>query len=387
MSMHGRDVAIVGIGYSGVFRGPSPSIEALTLEACRAALADAGLKAAEIDAIFEYQYAGDSPTTLWVQRALGAGDMAAYGDIMGTGPSGLATALNAVMAVAAGACETALAFRAIEQNAANNGAAKAGPAYTPGASLFQDELTMPYGCFSIMPTVGMRMARRAALFGGSPEDYGLVALNARRWAAMNPRAAQKAPLTMDDYLSAKVLCDPLRLLDCDLPVSGACAVIVTTAERARDLVHPAVLVDAHAMGTGDGEWVFSSRFLEGGQARCAERLWARSDLQPKDMHLAGLYDGFTYVTLTWLEALGFCGPGEAGAWLDGGRTIGPGGRLPVNTAGGQLAEGRLHGLSFLAEAALQLRGGAGERQVEDARNAVVGVSFGPQVGGMILRRG
>ena len=386
MSMPGRPVAIVGIGYSGVYRGPSPAIETLTLDACRAAVSDAGLKAADVDAIFEYQYAGDSPTSLWVQHALGVGDMAAYGDIMGTGPSGLSAALSAVMAVASGACETALAFRSIAQGAANNGSAAAAPAYTPGASLFHDDLTAPYGCFGIIPTIGMRMIRRAALFGGAPEDYGHIALNARRWAAMNPRAAQKTPLTMQDYVAAKMLCDPLRLLDCDLPVSGTCAVVATTAERARDLKHPAVLVDAHAMASGDGDWTFSSKFLEGGLARCAERLWARSAFGPGDMHLAGLYDGFTYVTLSWIEALGFCAPGGAGPWLDEGRTIGPGGRLPVNTSGGQLAEGRLHGLSFLAEAVLQLRGAAGARQVHAARNAVLGISFGPQVGGMVLTR-
>ena len=386
MSMPGRPVAVVGIGYSGVYRDAgSPDTAVLSLQACRAALTDAGLRAAEVDGVFEYQYAGESPTSLWMQHALGARDLGGYCDIMGTGASGLSGALVATAAVASGTCDTALAFRSMDKQTANTGSSSQALSIAYG-SPFHEELSAPYGLFGVIPTVGMRMSRRAKLLGGAAEDYGLVALNARRWAALNPRAAQKTPLTMDDYLAAKVLCDPVRILDCDLPVSGSCAVILTTLERARDLRQPPVVIHAHAMGTGDGDWLYSSHFLEGGLKSCAERLWARSELKAKDMDLAQLYDGFTYVTLSWIEALGFCGPGEAGAWMDGGRKVGPGGRLPMNTTGGQLAEGRLHGLSFLAEAVLQLRGGAGDRQVPGAAHAVVGASFGPQVGGMVLAR-
>jgi acetyl-CoA acetyltransferase len=386
VSARGRPVAIAGIGYSGVYRGPSPSVEALTTDACRAAIGDAGLSPSDIDGIFEYQIGHESPKCHYVQRALRTGDLAAYADIMGTGASGLAAALAAVDAVASGACETALAFRGMEQQAGNTGSAVGDAAIQVGGTPMHDELVAPFGMFGIIPAMALRMARRKFEYGGRPEDYGHIALNARRWAALNPRAVQRQALTMEEYLGAKMLCDPLRLLDCDYPVSGACAVIITTAERARDLPHRVVGVAAHAQATGDGDWIFGEDFLYGGAPRCAERLWARSGLGPADIELAQLYDGFTYMTLTWLEALGFCKFGEAGGWLDEGRMIGPGGRLPLNTTGGQLAEGRLHGLSFLAEAVLQLRGEAAARQAGNPRSAVVAVSSGPQCGGMILLR-
>jgi acetyl-CoA acetyltransferase len=384
MSGRGRPVAIAGIGYSSVHRGPAPSVEALTTDACLAAIGDAGLRAQDIDGIFEYQIGHESPKCHYIQRVLRTGDLAAYADIMGTGASGLAAALAAVDAVASGACETALAFRGMGQQAGNTGSATGDPVAQAGGSPLHDELVAPFGMFGIIPAMAMRMARRQFEYGGRPEDYGHIALNARRWAALNPRAVQQKALTMAEYLDAKMLCDPLRLLDCDYPVNGACAVIVTTAERARDLPHRPVRVAGHAQATGGGDWVFGDDFLYGGAPRCAERLWARSGLGPADIDLAQLYDGFTYMTLTWIEALGFCKFGEAGAWLDEGRMIGPGGRLPLNTTGGQLAEGRLHGLSFLAEAVLQLRGGAGPRQAGTPRSAVVAVSSGPQCGGMIL---
>jgi acetyl-CoA acetyltransferase len=386
MSASGRAVAIVGIGYSTVHRGPSPTVEVLTTDACTAAIADAGLAPSHIDGMFEYQISHESPKCHYMQRALRTGDLAAYADIMGTGASGLAGALAAVDAVAAGACETALAFRGMQQQAGNTGSASGDPVPQAGSSPMHDELAAPFGMFGIIPGIALRMQRRTFEYGGRPEDYGHIAINARRWAALNERAIQRAPLTMEAYLASRMLCDPLRLLDCDYPVSGACAVIITTLERAHSLRNAAVEIAAHAQATGGGDWVHGTDLLYGGAPRCAERLWQRSGLTPADMDVAQLYDGFTYITLAWLEALGFCGFGEAGDWLDDGRMIGPGGGLPLNTTGGQLAEGRLHGLSGLAEAVCQLRGDAGPRQVPHARHAVVAVSAGPQCGGMILCR-
>lgn len=386
MNKKGREIAIVGVGYSNVYRGTSPSVESLTTTACLAAIEDAGLVANDVDGIFEYQIGNESPKALYVQKILGCGDLAAYADIMGSGPSGLAGVLAAIDSVASGACEVALAYRSIEQSAGNTGSANGAPVMMAGSSPLHDEMVAPFGMFGVIPSIAMRMKRRQAVYGGSPEDYGLIALNARVWASKNERAVQRTLLTMEDYLQSKLLCDPLRLLDCDYPVSGSCAVIVTTLERARDLRHKPAVVLSHACGTGSGDWLHGNDFLYGGKIRCAERLWERSGLTPNDIDVAELYDGFTYVTLTWLEALGFCPLGEAGRWLDGGRTIGPGGKLPLNTNGGQLAEGRLHGVSFLAEAVQQLRGLCADRQVIGAQTAVVATSTGPQCGAMIITR-
>jgi acetyl-CoA acetyltransferase len=237
-----------------------------------------------------------------------------------------------------------------------------------------------------MMAIAMKIRRRIEQYGGSKEDYGQIALNARRWAKDNPRAIFRDPLTMDDYLASRQIAEPLQLLDCDYPVNGAVALVLTTAERARDLAKQPVLIDSFAYGTGaNPDWVFTDEFIYGGTIEAGKRLWSRTALKPQDVDVAELYDGFTHITISWLEALGFCGLGEFGDWVDGGKRIGPGGDLPLNTHGGQLTEGRLHGLAFVTEAVLQLRGECGVRQAPNARVAVIANAHGPQAGAMLLR--
>jgi acetyl-CoA acetyltransferase len=379
-----RPVAIAGVGYSPIARGGQHDPRRLTLTACRAAIADAGLTVTDVDAIIEYQFGarGDSPVAISAQRLLGIRNLTVFNDLMGTGPSGLAGAMDATMAVASGACETALVYRCITRAAGHTGALAPEPVRAEGALQF----TAPYGLGGgIIHTMGMRKQRRIAELGGSNEDYGRIALNARTWAAGNDRAVLREPVTMDDYLSSRPVADPLVLLDCDYPVNGACAAIITTAERAADLPQPVVVVDAMAYGTGaNPDWIYAEDFLFGGTRPCADRLWSTSSVRPDDVDVAELYDGFTHIAISWVEALGFCGIGEFGDWVDEGRRIGPGGSLPLNTHGGQLTEGRLHGLGFLTEAVLQLRGHCGVRQVEGARVAVVANAHGPQCGAMVL---
>ena len=224
-----------------------------------------------------------------------------------------------------------------------------------------------------------------AEYGRPEDDFGRIAINARQWAALNPRAVLRDKLTMDDYLSARMVAEPLRVLDCDYPINGAVATVITTAERAADLRQPPVLVDAMAYGTGkSADWIFDTDFLYGGTVDCANRVWRRSSVTVADVDVAQVYDGFTPVTVAWLEALGVCGRGEFGDWVGDGSRLGPGGDFPLNTAGGQLAEGRLHGISFLNEAVLQLRGQCADRQVPDAQVAVVTSGVYPQCGAMVL---
>jgi acetyl-CoA acetyltransferase len=379
--MEGRQVAIVGVGQSPVYRGEDQRSERLAVTAGKAALDDAGLRGADIDGIFQYNFGWDSPDCFYVQQALGIPDLAAYADIGPMGPSGLGGALAAIMAVASGACESALVYRAITQSAGHNGSARS-MGDMPGTAY---QFVIPYGYFPIIPAIGMMMRRRLETLGGSIEDYGHIAINSRRWAALNEHAVLRDPITMDDYMASRVLAEPLRLFDCDYPVSGANAVIVTTLERARDMRHKPVVVDAFAYATGPRpDWIQAEDFTFGATRRCGERLWARSSLTPQDVDVAELYDGFTHITISWLEALGFCGLGEAGGFIDGGKTIGPGGKLPLNTHGGQLAAGRLHGLGLLAEAVRQLRGECGERQVPNAQVAAVSNGHGPQCGAVVL---
>ena len=378
----GRQVAVVGVGYSPISRDGEASVDHLAVTACRNALDDAGLQGRDIDGIFEYAFGWDSPDCHYMQRALGVPDLAAYIDVMAMGPSGLAGALAGIMAVASGACETAVVYRAISRSAGHTGSSRV-TSPPPGGSY---EFTMPYGHFPIIPTIALMMRRRMAELGSSLEEYGTIAINARRWASMNERALLREPITMEDYLSSRILAEPLHLLDCDYPVGGACAVVITTGERARDRPKKPAYVDAMAYATGSAaDWIQEEDFIFGATRRCAERLWGRASVTAPDVDVMELYDGFTHITISWIEALGFCGIGEAGEFLDGGRRIGPGGDLPLNTHGGQLTEGRLHGLAHLTEAVLQLRGECGERQVPNARVAVVTNGHGPQCGAILLR--
>jgi acetyl-CoA acetyltransferase len=383
----GRGVAVAGVGFADVVRHGAPDIRILTRTACMDALDDAGLRREAIDGIFEYSFgavAGDSPIAIGAQRLLGLRNLTAFNDIMGTGPSGLASAMDAAMAIASGACETALVYRTITQSAGHSGALREGPPVAAGPMQY----AAPYGYGGgIILAMAMKKQRRLAELGGSIEDYGWIAVNAREWASRNPRAVFRDPITMDDYLGSRMVADPLLLFDCDYPVTASCAAILTTEERARDLAKPVVSVDALAYGTGSRpDWLYADDFVFGGTIPCSEELWRRSSYSVHDVDVAQLYDGFTHITISWLEALGFCGYGEFHDWVDAGRTIGPGGSSPLNTYGGQLAAGRMHGLAFLNEAVLQLRGECSARQVADARVAVVANAHGPQCGAMVLAR-
>jgi acetyl-CoA acetyltransferase len=383
MSRLARKVAVVGVGYSRLSRGDSPDPRALTLQSCRAALSDAGLTASDVDGIFEYLHAeAETPRTSWVQRVLGVENLNAYADLNATGPSGLGPPLAAAMAVASGVCDVALAYRTLPQREGNNGGLVALPEVLTGSAQFSGV----YGHVpAILGTYALKKRRRLHEFGVSAEEYGHIALTARRWAVLNERALLREQLTMDDYLSARVIVDPLLLLDCDYPVNGSCAVIIAAADRAADLRSRPVYVDAVSWGTGRGaDFVFGDDFLYGGSIACAGNLWRSSRFTTGDLDLLGIYDGFTHLPISWIEALGICGIGEFGDWVDKGRTIGPGGSLPLNTSGGMLAEGRIQGIGHVAEVTMQLRGACGVRQVPAAQVGVVVGGGSNDCGGMIL---
>ena len=219
------------------------------------------------------------------------------------------------------------------------------------------------------------------------EMLGLIAVNGRRNAALNPAAIYRDPMTMDDYLSARPITSPFGLYDCDVPCDGSIAVIVSAASTADDLPHPAVRIEA--VGTQILErvsWDQDTLTHEPQVIGQAAHLWTRTSMRPSEVDLALVYDGFTFNAISWIEGLGFCGFGEAYDWLDGGRRIALDGELPVNPHGGQLSEGRTHGFGFLYEAVLQLRHDAGARQVADAKTAVVTSGGGTPSGVLLLQR-
>ena len=187
-------------------------------------------------------------------------------------------------------------------------------------------------------------------FGTKSEHLGAIALTAREHAAFNPKAIYREPMTMEDYLDARMVSDPFGLYDCDVPVDGSTAVVVSSADAARDLPHRAVRFNA--VGTAIRArplWDQWEDITTMAARDAAAHMWSRTDLKPADVDTAQLYDGFSFLTLAWLEALGFCGRGESGPFVEGGAHR-LGGALPLNTWGGQLSGGRLHGFGFVAEA-------------------------------------
>jgi len=204
--------------------------------------------------------------------------------------------------------------------------------------------------------------------------------------ARNPKAVLQGDLTMDDYLSSKMISDPLCLFDCDIAVDGVTALIVSKAEHAADMPNQPIHFEAvgSALG-GRASWDQWEDMTQTAAASAGAHMWSRTDLKPSDVDVANLYDGFTVLTLFWLEGLGFCAKGEGGPFVEGGSRIALDGELPLATSGGQLSAGRLHGFGHLYEACLQLRGQADERQVADAKVAAVSAGAGPLASCLLLR--
>jgi acetyl-CoA acetyltransferase len=251
------------------------------------------------------------------------------------------------------------------------------------------EWMMPPGGVSAVHWLALVAQRHFDEFGTTREQLGAVALNARLNAGVNPKAIYRDPMTMDDYLAARMISTPLCLFDCDIPADGSTAFVVSHVETVADAPKPAVHV--HAVGTASrhrNSWEQWPDPTLTASHDAAAHLWERADLTPADVDVAELYDGFSILSLLWLEALGFCGRGESGAFVEGGKRIARDGELPLNTHGGQLSAGRLHGFGFLHEACVQLRGEGGERQVPGGPEvAVVGNGGGPIGGAMLVTAG
>jgi acetyl-CoA acetyltransferase len=368
----------------------------LAVDACLAAVSDAGLTLADIDGLSTYPGSGGmgmsegGPSA--IEEALRIQPTWINGGLDLPGPGG--SVIAAAMAVAAGLCRHVLCFRTVwestfatlaAQRAAQQGSAGGGGSERVSGPM--REWTAPFGAMSAANWIGMNANQYLHRYGAPREMLGFIALNARANAARNPAAIYREPMTMDDYLSARPITTPFGLYDCDVPCDASIAVIVSDAAVAADLPHPAVRIEA--VGTQILErvsWDQGTVTHEPQVIGQAAHLWTRTEMQPSDVDLALVYDGFTFNAISWIEALGFCGFGEAHDWLDSGRRIALGGELPVNPHGGQLSEGRTHGFGFLYEAVQQLRHDAGERQVRDARTAVVTSGGGVPSGVLLLQR-
>ena len=236
--------------------------------------------------------------------------------------------------------------------------------------------------------IAMNASNHFHRYGTTRDALAAIAVNARRNAGLNPDAVYRDPMTVDDYYGARMITSPFGLYDCDVPCDGSIAVVVSAREVSHDLRHPPVLVDSVGTQIIDRvSWDQGTLSHEPQTIGPAAHLWSRSSLRPEDVDVAELYDGFTFNCLSWIEALGFCGIGEAGDFLADPTRIALGGQLPLNTFGGQLSAGRTHGYGFIHEAVVQLRGEAGDRQVEGAEVAVVSTGGGTPGGCFLFTSG
>jgi acetyl-CoA acetyltransferase/uncharacterized OB-fold protein len=380
-----------GIGRSALGRRLMVDPLSLAVDACLAAVADAGLSLDDIDGLSTYPgQAGVGMSeggVIAVEEALrlrptwfnGGGEL--------PGPGGAVVA--AMQAVANGLCRHVLVFRTVwEATFARLGIGAGATGFAGGrVSGPLQEWRAPFGAMSASNWIGMNANQYFHRYGATRELLGWIALNGRANAALNPAAIYRDPMTMDDYMSARPITSPFGLYDCDVPCDGSIAVVVSAVDTAADLPHPAVGIEA--VGTQIIErasWDQDTVTHEPQVLGQSAHLWTRTDLRPADVDLALVYDGFTFNAISWLEGLGFCGIGEARDWLDGGKRIALDGDLPVNPHGGQLSEGRTHGFGFLYEAVTQLRGDAGDRQVRDAETAVVTSGGGTPSGVLLLTR-
>ncbi|MGM7645413.1 thiolase C-terminal domain-containing protein [Nocardia sp. JW2] len=364
-------VAITGIGMSDIGRRLMVSPLALTIQACERAVADAGLTMADIDGLSTYPGAGNvggfgEGGVTALEAALGLRPTWYNGGFETFGPGG--SVIAAMLAVAGGLARHVLCFRTVWE-ATYNELLRAGKISVGGGRT--TSWMTPFGATSAAHTLAQNAQRHFHRYGTTKEALGWIALNQRANAALNPTAVYRDPLTMEQYLEARPVTIPFGLYDCDVPCDGSVAVLVSAHETARDLASRPVRVDAVGTQILERiEWDQSTLTHEPQVLGQAAHLWSRTSLRPGDVDVAELYDGFTFNCLSWIEALGFCGIGEAGDFLAGGKNIARDGVLPLNTHGGQLSHGRTHGMGLLHEAVSQLRGEAGARQVPGARVAV-----------------
>ncbi|QUD90371.1 thiolase C-terminal domain-containing protein [Phenylobacterium montanum] len=369
----GRDkCAVAGIGQTAFSRNSGRSVLSLATEASLKALAEAGLSVEDVDGIVR---CGDDVVTPYtLAAALGASNLAYWAD---TGPGGVAPCMMmglAMGAILSGQAKTVIAFRSLNgrsETRLGSGGKRAGHQEAGGGGTY-DEYYVPYGLMTAGQTFALMTRRHMLEYGTTPAQLGAVAMTCREHANATPHAIMHdKAMSLDDYLASRMISTPLRLFDFCLESDGACAVVITSAERAKDLKKPPVLIRAVAGGEPQDHragmmFPVTTRhdMTELGGRKGGEVLWKRAGVGPQDMDIAQIYDCFTISVLLQLEAYGFCGKGEAGPFVESG-AIRRGGSLPINTGGGHMSEAYVHGMNHIVQAVRQLRGEA-DMQIEGA---------------------
>jgi acetyl-CoA acetyltransferase len=384
-----RRAAISGVGLAMAGRRSERSPLNLTLDAIVEALADSGLKDSDIDGLSSWPGVsvtpGMAPVSLReVKEALGL--KLNWFAASPEGPGQLSAVMNAAMAVASGQARHVLCFRTLSQYSAQVRARSRSEAGGDAARV--DGLMSwirPFNGLSAAHPLALIARRHMHEYGTTRQQLGAIAVNGRRNARLNPRALYREPLTLEDYLSSRMITEPLCLYDCDAPIDGSTAIIVSSLEAARDLRKPPLRVEAMSGALhGRNSWDQFEDLTGMAATDAGRHLWERTDLKPADVDVANLYDGFSILTLIWLESLGFCAKGDSGGFVEGGSRIARDGDLPLNTGGGQLSAGRLHGFGLLWETCIQLWGEGGDRQVQGSPQVGIAAAGGGPLAGCIL---
>ncbi|MFH7323009.1 acetyl-CoA acetyltransferase [Aeromicrobium sp. JJY06] len=356
--------SIVGVAEAGLGEvGPGVSALQIAGEASLAALADAGLKPSDVDAVFCHSAFFTFPATT-LSEYLGLTPR--YVDTTATGGSSFVAHLrHATAAINSGMAEVALIAYGSNQRSHSGGLATSGANLVPSYE-------NPFGPRMPVSGYALAAARHFHEYGTTREHLAEIAVAARKWAQLNPAAFMRDELTLDEVLSARMVSTPLSVRDCCLVTDGAGAVIVTSTERARDLGKPLVPVLSVAEASRHMNISTTPDLTTTAAKESGARAFELAGLVPSDVDVVEVYDAFTINTLLFLEDLGFCAKGEGGEFVSGG-AIAPGGRLPVNTNGGGLSYTHpgMYGIFLIIEAVRQLRGEAGDRQVADAHVGLV----------------
>jgi acetyl-CoA acetyltransferase len=344
----------------------------MAVEAVRGAVDDAGLDIHDLDGVVCYGM-NDTATARAMAYAAGVEDLCWAVDLSGGGNVVVTAIQIAAMAVSSQTCKAVVVCRSLNGRSGTR-FGQPGALPTDGAAQFHG----PHGYGLPAQLMAMWARRHQYTYGSTCEDLGAIAITQRHHALRNPFAIARTPLTLDHYLAGRWINEPLRVYDCAYEVDGACAVLVTSAQAARGMRQPPVRI---APGANDwthsgGSWEQWPDLTEMFSAKVASRLWLASGLVPDDVDIACIYDCFTYTVMAALEDFGFAPKGAVGDFFRDGRAT-YGGDVVVNPHGGLLSEGYLHGLNHHVEAVVQLRGGAGERQVDGAEVALVTGGSGP----------
>lgn len=385
-----RKTAIVGIGATEFSKDSGRTEMQLACEAVKAALDDAGLKGSDIDGMATFSM--DNSWENEILRQVGGKELKFFSRTEFGGGAACGPFVHAATAISSGLCDTVVIYRSLnERSGLRFGSGQLFSTSPMDPNIINFSHYFPYGFMTPAAWIAFSARRYMHEFGATSEDFGRVAVSMRDFAATNPNAFfYEKPITLEEHQASRMIADPLRLYDCCQESDGAVAFVVTSAEKAKDLTNtPAIIASARQSIVKDSRMMtpFYGESISGIPEfdACADDIYSMAGLSPDDIDMACLYDHFSPWVLPQLEAFGFCGRGEAKDFVKDGH-INRGGKLPVNTHGGQLGEAYIHGMNGIAEAVRQIRG-TSVNQVNDVNHVLITAGAGVPTGAAILEKG